>query len=122
MVLYWAELARIRQRGQQQRQAQFAAHNRRMREINQEISNIIVGGYQRREAIRDAGHERFIDAIREVTPYQTPGGETVKLPSFYEHVYTDNNGRYILHNDAGYEPNRDDAVNGVRWERIEPRR
>ena len=52
----------------------------------------------------------------------TPGGETVKLPSFYDHVHTDNNGRYILHNDAGYEPNRDRAVNGVRWERIEPQR
>ena len=122
MSRYWAELARIRQRGQQQRQAQFAAHNRRMREINEEIGNIIVGGYQRREAIRDAGHAKFIDAIREVTPYTTPGGETVKLPSFYDHVHTDNNGRYILHNDAGYEPNRDRAVNGVRWERIEPQR
>ena len=93
-----------------------------MREINEEIGNIIVGGYQRREAIRDAGHAKFIDAIREVTPYTTPGGETVKLPSFYDHVHTDNNGRYILHNDAGYEPNRDRAVNGVRWERIEPQR
>ncbi|MGE3926388.1 MAG: hypothetical protein AB7G13_25975 [Lautropia sp.] len=122
MNRYWAEIARIRQRGQQQRQAQFAAHNRRMREINQEIGNIIVGGYQRREAIRDASHARTVDAIREVTPYQTSGGQTVKLPSFYDHVYTDNNGRYILHNDAGYEPNIDRTINNVRWQRIEPQR
>lgn len=122
MQRYWQELARIRQKGANDRMASWQAHNRKMQQINSDINDIIVGGYQRRSAIQDGMRQRNVDAIREETPYTTPSGETVKLPSFYDHVYTDGNGTYILNNDAHYNPNTDPAVNNLNWNRIEAQR
>lgn len=117
---YFTQLAQIRANGAAQRRRDWQVHNQKMQAINNDINNIIVGGHQRREAIRDAGYAKTIDAIQDVTPYTTPSGETVKLPSFYDHVYTDGNDRYILHNDAFYQPNTDPSVNSVNWERVSP--
>ena len=122
MGKYWAELARIRNQGARDRMAaNHAAHQKRMQTMN-ETSDIIMNGWKQRQAVQDAGHERTIDAIHEVTPYQTPAGQTVKLPSFYDHVYTDGNGRYLLNNDSLYDPNTDPGMNQHTWERIEPTR
>jgi GH43 family beta-xylosidase len=33
------------------------------------------------------------------------------------HVYT-NGSQYILTNDPNYDPNRDDAVNNLNWDRM----
>jgi len=122
MNRYWSEIARILNKGGTDRRNQaWAAHQKRMQTMN-ETSDIIANGWKARNAISDAGHQRTIDSIHEVTPYQTPAGQTVKLPSFYDNVHTDNNGRYILHNDSYYEPNRDPTVNSVDWHRIEQQR
>ncbi len=122
MGKYWAELARIRNQGARDRLAQSqAAHQKRMQTMT-ETSDIIMNGWKERNAARDASHERFIDSIHEVTPYQTPAGQTVKLPSFYDHVYTDGNGRYLLNNDSLYDPNTDPGMNQQSWQRIEPTR
>ena len=37
-----------------------------------------------------------------------------------DHVYTDGQGRYLLHHDANYDPGTDPALNQVDWTRIEP--
>lgn len=118
MNRYWQELARIRSRGAADRSRQWQAHNAKMQEINNDTMNIISQGYANRTAIRDAGHAKQVDAIHEVMPYTTPAGETVKLPSFYDNVYTDGNGRYILSNDAFYNPQSDNGLTGS-WTRIE---
>lgn len=118
MRKHWAEMARIQNQGARQRSQQAqAAHQKRMQTLN-ETTDIIAGGWKRRNEISDAGHARLIDSIHEVTPYQTPAGETVELPSFYDNVYTDNNGRYLMHNDPNYQPNTDPSVNQRDWERI----
>jgi hypothetical protein len=67
----------------------------------------------------DRMQTKTIDAIHEQTPYTTPSRETVRFPSFYNNVYTDGKGRYILNNDSLYEPNTDPAVNSSNWQRIE---
>ena len=122
MGKYWAELTRIRNQGNQDRMAiNQRAHEQRMQTIR-ETGDIITQGWRDRSARQDAAHERFIDTIHEVTPYQTPAGETVKLPSFYEHVYTDGNGRYLLNNSSLYDPNTDPNLNQQTWQRIEPTR
>ncbi|MEM7626125.1 MAG: hypothetical protein AAF333_11060 [Planctomycetota bacterium] len=121
MNRYWAELARIRSKGAADRNRDWQAHNAKMQQINNETSDIISRGWSDRQAIRDAGFERSIDAVREVTPYQTPSGETVKLPSFYDNVYTDGNGRYVLTNDRFYNPDGDVNMTGS-WQRIEAAR
>lgn len=122
MQRYWTELARIKQRGAQERMAQWQDHQRKMQAIRGEIGDIINRGYRSRDAMRDRGHERTIDTVLEQTPYTTPSGETVKLPSFYEHVYTDGQGGYLLNHDASYDPNRDPTLNQRNWSRIEPQR
>jgi len=118
MQKHWAEMARIRNKGaQQRRQQSYAAHQKRMQTLN-ETSDIIANGWKSRSQMSDAGHSAYIDSIHEVTPYQTPAGKTVKLPSFYKHVYTDSNGHYLLNNDPNYQPNTDPAVNQREWQRI----
>jgi len=118
MAKYWQELARIKAKGAAEiRQQNWAAHQKRMQTLN-ETTDIIAGGWAARNAIRDAGHSNYVDSIHEVTPYTNSMGESVKLPSFYDNVYTDNNGRYILHNDAFYNPNTDPALNNQNWEKM----
>jgi hypothetical protein len=122
MQRYWQELARIRQRGQQQRNRDWAAANRKLSQTLSETTDIVAGGWKSRSASWDRMQDRTVDAIHEQTAYATPGGETVKLPSFYDHVYTDGNGTYILDNDALYNPNTDPAINHRDWQRVEPAR
>lgn len=122
MQRYWQQLVRIKQKGANDRRVIWQNHNRKMQKINSDINDIIVGGYKERSAVSDRLQEQYVDTIREETSYTTPTGETVKLPSFYDQVYTDGNGTYILNNDALYNPNTDSTVNNVNWDRIEAQR
>ncbi|MCK0165629.1 hypothetical protein [Marinobacter sp. S6332] len=122
MQRYWQKIRGIQQKGANDRRANQQDHNRKMQQINSDINNIIVGGYKERSAASDRMQQQHVDAIREETPYATPSGETIKLPSFYDHVYTDGNGTYILNNDGFYNPNKDSTVNNVDWSRIEAKR
>ncbi|MCD8533996.1 MAG: hypothetical protein LR011_04060 [Verrucomicrobia bacterium] len=118
MDKYWAQLAQIRHKGNMDRlNASSAAHQKRMNTLN-ETSDILMSGWKSRNESMDRIHAKTIDAIHEQTPYTTPSGETVKLPSFYDNVYTDGNGRYILNNNSLYEPNTDPSVNSQSWQRI----
>jgi len=122
MDKYWAQLAQIRHKGNMDRlNASAAAHQKRMNTLN-ETSDIIMSGWKSRNESQDRMHAQTIDTIHEQTPYVTPTGETVKLPSFYDNVYTDGNGRFILNNDSLYEPNTDPLVNSQNWQRIEATR
>lgn len=118
MDKYWAQLAQIRHKGNMDRlNSSNAAHQKRMNTLN-ETSDILMSGWKSRSDSMDRIHAKTIDAIHEQTPYTTPSGETVKLPSFYDNVYTDGNGRYILNNNSLYEPNTDPSVNSQSWQRI----
>lgn len=101
---YWAEINRIRTNGRKTDQANFTAHQQKMRQINGEINDIIVGGYESRSAIQEQGFRKSINTISEVTAYDDGSGSTVELPSFYEHAYTDGLGNYTLTNDHFFDP------------------
>lgn len=120
MNKYWQELARIQRKGADDRNRQWQAHNAKMQQYRDETSAIIAGGYANRTAIRDAGHAKQIDSVREVSPYNI-GGETVKIPDYYDNVHTDGTGRYILSNDFNYNPNRDLNLPG-NWTKVDPQR
>ncbi len=119
MNRYFAKIAQIRHKGHMDRQRIAAQGARKLAQINSEISDIISNGYSQQSASSERMAEQFTDMIREETVYTVAGGETVKLPSFYDHVYTDGNGRYLLYNDALYNPNIDPAINQHNWQRIE---
>ncbi|MEM6853900.1 MAG: hypothetical protein AAF593_05775 [Planctomycetota bacterium] len=117
---YWQELARIEDRGRRDRDRSWQAHNAKMQQINSETNAIIAGGHATRTAMRDEGFARQIDGIREVSDYNI-GGQTVKIPDYYDNVHTDGTGRYILSNDFHYNPNRDLNLPG-NWTKVEPQR
>jgi hypothetical protein len=88
---------------------------------NREISKMIVDGYNARSESQDRTHASFIKAIREVEDYTVPGSDTkVQLPHYYDHVYTNGNGDYILTNDSNFNPNVDPAFKDKRWDTMEP--
>jgi len=117
---YWNELARIRNQGQADRNRDWQAHNAKMQKIRSETSDIIASGYANRVASQDRLNEKFVDTISDVTAYDTPDGDTVKLPSYYDNVYTDGNDRFILTNDPFYNPDGDLNMTGS-WTRVQPR-
>ena len=120
MNRYWQQLARIHAKGAADRNRQWQAHNAKMQQYREDTNAIIAGGYAKRSAMREAGFEKQIDGIREVSPYNI-GGETVKIPDYYDNVHTDGNGRYILSNDFHYNPNRDLNLPG-NWTKVQPQR
>ena len=117
MNKYWQKLAGILEDGRRQRELDWQAHNAKMQQYRAETNAIIVGGYARRTAIRDAGFEKVIDGIHEVSPYNV-GGDIVKIPNYYENVYSDGADRLILTNDFNYDPNQDLNQTG-NWTRVE---
>lgn len=117
MTPQWANMKATHTAKMNQIRAKGAADRSRiMAESHNEIMKIITDGYNERQAIQDKTHEKFINTIREVENYTTPGGEQVQLPNHYSHVYTNNNGEYLLTNDALYNPNTDPNVNNLNWD------
>jgi hypothetical protein len=97
-----------------------ADRSRIIAESHREISKMITEGYNQRQASQDRAHDNFIKAIREVDDFTVPGSNTsVQLPHYYEHVYTNTQGDYILTNDSLYNPNTDPAVNNQNWQTME---
>lgn len=48
--------------------------------------------------------------------YTTPSGQVVALPQRYAVVFSDGGNRLLLHEDAGYRPGLDDALDrGIDW-------
>ena len=95
-----------------------AARSNIIAETHREVSRIINDGWEQRQDSLERTHRQTINAIREVDNYTTPdGGEPVQLPHDYQHVYT-NGTQYILTNDPNYDPNVDEAVNNLNWQRM----
>ncbi|MEZ5979742.1 MAG: hypothetical protein R3F34_16200 [Planctomycetota bacterium] len=87
---------------------------------SQDVLDISFQGWKDRNAASDAGQSALVNAIHERTTYQEPGGTTVDLPSSYRNVFTDGQGRYVLHDDANWQINADPVWNDREWTRIEP--
>lgn len=119
MNTYWTELAKIRHKGNMDRIRTAGKISQIQAEGASAVNDIMMKGWRASNTSSDRIQSKTINAIQEQTVYQTPGGESVKLPSFYDHVYTDGNGRYLLHNDALYEPNRDPTMNSQDWQKIQ---
>jgi hypothetical protein len=98
----------------------FADRKKIITQSNRDISKIITDGWNERQASLDRSHRNFINAIREVEDYRTPGGDaTVQLPSHYSHVYSNGNGDYLMTNDSLYNLNTDQSINNRTWTTME---
>ena len=119
MDRYWASLTAARAQGNQ-----YAAEQARKRaEVSRQTSEYIADSmnetYRYGQALTERQNERFADHMLDQTKYDTVDGQTVKLPAYYDHVYTDGDGNYLLHNDVTWDPNKNRSVNEKPWQRIE---
>ncbi|MCM8527493.1 MAG: hypothetical protein NE327_13310 [Lentisphaeraceae bacterium] len=87
---------------------------------SEDVLDISFNGWKKRNNMNNAGHSSSINSIHERTTYATPGGSQVNLPSYYQQVYTDGNGNYLLHNNANYQINTDPRFNQQNWQQINP--
>jgi len=88
---------------------------------HREIMKMIVDGDRDRQAVNDRSAYNFIKTIREVEDFQGPNDSTpVQLPHYYQHVYSNGAGEYIMTNDSLYNPNTDPLVNNKSWDAMKP--
>jgi hypothetical protein len=88
-------MEKIRLMGEQARayaQAQNAASNQRMRD------------WENSQNSQDRQHKNFVQAIREVETWKDSSGSTVELTSGYDQAWSRGDGRYILSNSPGFDP------------------
>lgn len=93
---------------------------KQLQKNNTSVNDILYDGWKKRSGMTDAGQRREIDMIHERTPYTAPDGNTVYLSSHYQRVYSDGQDRYILSNDANWDPRTDSAFNGRQWQMLKP--
>jgi len=101
--------------------ALIQAHNAKMNAINMkglkdrgniisknqaEINNIINKGWKNRQAMKDAGHRKTINALRGVNTYRNPNapGGSVDLDNSYKNAWQLNDGTYVLTDDPSFKP------------------
>jgi len=86
---------------------------------SESVLDISFKGWQDREKIKDRVQDKLTDMIHERTTYATPGGDKVDLPSFYQNVYSNGQGTYVLHNNANYNIATDPNFNSTNWQRLQ---
>lgn len=80
---------------------------------SQDVLDISFQGWKSRNAVKDAGQASSVNSIHERTTYVEPGGTSVDLPSYYQNVYTDGRGNYILHDDSSHAADDRRPRNGM---------
>lgn len=74
--------------------------------VNNQITDIIVDGYNKRQVSEDRIYDQFSESIRGVETYDNPvTGRPVQLPSDFSHAWVSTTGEYFLTNSAGDNPN-----------------
>jgi len=53
--------------------------------------------------------------MREVKPWKTTDGDSVKLPNKYGYAWEGANGEIIMNNDPQYNPNSDPNLTPTQW-------
>jgi len=126
-------LAAYNQSEQQKSQQGWADHNRRMRarenafhswqntaKTNSEIGDIMFEGYKKRSAMRDAGHERSVDAILGRENVVDPSNnQSYKVESGYKYYFVNDFGQYIGSNDPFYNPAQDPRYSNMNWRKTQ---
>jgi hypothetical protein len=94
-----------------------AALSETVRRNNDELRQMFEQSYRERMAADDRIQQRFTEYIRGVETYQNPyDGRAVQLPSSYSYVWVNQNGEYILSNEANFNPN---VGSNIDWRPVE---
>jgi len=89
--------------------------SRYIAKTNDEISQIIIDGYNSRQAVNDRIADNFSRTIRGVETLAEPGGSNVELPLGYDNAWISDGGEYIVSDDPLFNPNFNSEFN---WERL----
>jgi hypothetical protein len=86
-------------------------------QTHNEISDMIIQSYNKRQAVNDRIAENFSQYIRGVDEYYNPmERRPVELPSGYQNAWTNRLGEYILSDDPNFNPN----IGSTReWQKME---
>lgn len=85
-------------------------------QTNNEISDMIMKGYESRQAVYDRLSTNFSQTIRGVDEYHDPIKETpIELPIGYNRAWTNGLGEYVLSDDYSFDPNIGSNQN---WEQM----
>ncbi|HEX2981029.1 MAG TPA: hypothetical protein VHO48_12245 [Anaerolineaceae bacterium] len=81
-------------------------------QVNNQISDTIISGYNQRQQVMERLSDRFSQSIRGVDAYYDPNsGYGVELPGGYQHAWSNSLGEYIVSNDAFFDPNQNSNLN-----------
>jgi hypothetical protein len=112
--------------GGMQQIAQAGQLSRIISQTNNEISDMIMDGYNQRQQTMDHLAEQFSQSIRGVDAYQDPfghgsyGSDEVELPGGFNHAWSNALGEYILTDDPNFDPNVETGGNWESMKRSEP--
>jgi hypothetical protein len=89
-------------------------------QTSNEISDMMMDSYNKREAVNDKISENFSNYIRGVEVYNDPSdNKTVELPSGYNNAWINKNGEYIVTDNPNYNPN---VETNQSWEQLEKKK
>ncbi len=89
-----------------------------IRRTQQEVSDMIVKGYQARSAAQDRIFDKYSEAVRGVDTYRDPVNDwQVQLPTGMRNAWT-NGSEYLFSEESDFNPNIGGNQN---WERMERR-
>ncbi len=94
----------IIQRNFYSNQRQIMETSRIISQTNDQMIDSINQSYQANRATNEKEVTGFDDYIRGIDRYNEEGGE-VSLPSGYAHAWSDGNGKYLVSDEHGYDPN-----------------
>ncbi len=112
------------QRRMQASQAQFQSHQQYMKG-QYAASDARHNAYMQR--LRgtdgsDAGHQGFINNIRDEETVNHPNGQQYQVEGYAKNYWMDSEGNYIKSDDLFYSPNGDINLNNKEWTKLERNR
>jgi hypothetical protein len=105
----------IRQKMTLQKLAAQEERRKIFMKLKEEISEENKQAFENHMHDIDVRSNAFADYTREVSPYRTGDGKTVKLPNKYGMAFEGANGEILLSNEPGYNPNSDPNQARTTW-------
>lgn len=119
---FYAQKSQQSNTSHQQRMAAIRAQGQALINTGNTYSSISDSNHEswkRRNAMTDAGHSKSVDAIWERSNLNDQNGNQYQVDGYYNSVWMNSNNEYIGTNNTNWNPNVDNATNGINWEQLE---
>ncbi|WP_040254518.1 hypothetical protein [Psychroserpens mesophilus] len=119
---FYAQKSQQSNANHQQRMAAIRAQGQSLINTGKTYSSISDSNHEswkRRNAMTDAGHAKSVDAIWERSNLNDQNGNQYQVDGYYNTVWMNSNNEYFGTNNTNWNPNVDNATNGINWEQLE---